>query len=69
MYNLHIIFSEDGDIFQLLQECNLYYLCNTGEFATKGSEDVVSAVCYTIYTIYLSLCTQTTETTSPEPHI
>ena len=33
----------------------------------KGSEDFVSAVCYTIYTIYLSLCTQTAETTPPEP--
>ena len=33
----------------------------------KGSEDVVSAVCYIIYTIYLSICTQTDETTSPEP--
>ena len=28
---------------------------------------VVSAVCYTIYTIYISICTQTAETTSPEP--
>ena len=33
----------------------------------KGSEDVVSAVCYTIWTIYLSLCTLTAETTSAEP--
>ena len=32
-----------------------------------GSWDVFSAVCYTIYTIYLSLCTQSAETTSPEP--
>ena len=33
----------------------------------KGSRDVVSSVYYTKYTIYLSLCTQTAETTSPEP--
>ena len=33
----------------------------------RGSGDVVSAVCYTIQPIYLSLCTQTAETTSPEP--
>ena len=32
-----------------------------------GSGDVVSAVCYTMYNIYLYLCTQTAETTSPEP--
>ena len=30
----------------------------------KGSGNVVSAVCYTIY---IFLCTQTAETTSPEP--
>ena len=33
----------------------------------KGSDDVVSAICYTKYTIYLSLCTQTAETASPDP--
>ena len=33
----------------------------------KGSEDVVSAVCYTIYTLYLSFSAQTAETTSSEP--
>ena len=32
----------------------------------KGSGDVL-AVCYSIYTIYLSLCTQTAETTAPQP--
>ena len=32
----------------------------------KGSEVVVSAICYTIYTMYLSLCAQPAETTSPE---
>ena len=36
---------------------------DTGEFSKR----VVSAVRYTIYNIYLSLCTQTAETTSPEP--
>ena len=30
-------------------------------------EDVVLAVCYTVHIIYISLCTQTAETTSPEP--
>ena len=33
----------------------------------KGSGDVVSTACYTIYTIYIFLCTQTAETTYPEP--
>ena len=27
----------------------------------KGSDDIGSAVCYTIYTVYLSLCKQTAE--------
>ena len=33
----------------------------------KDSEDIVSAVTLHIYTIYLVHCTQTAETTSPEP--
>ena len=33
----------------------------------KGSDDIGSAVCYTIYTIHISLCTQTDETTSSDP--
>ena len=42
------------------------YSCIQGN-SRKGSGDVVSAVCYIMYTIYQSLCTQTADSTSPEP--
>ena len=46
---------------------SLHFTCKYRGIHKNDSRYVVSAVCITIYTIYISLCTQTAETTSPEP--
>ena len=72
-FALFVDFLEIGKKSIILILLVLFLVCTCFRFLwyrgihKNGLGDVVSDVCYILYTIYLSLCTQTVETTSPEP--